>query len=77
VNQRDSAGVTPLLWAARYGHEEVVRLLLREKHIQPDPQDASYGRTALSWIAENGHEGSVRRRPGDCQEPRTGRDGHP
>jgi len=31
VNQRDSAGLTPLMWAARYGHEEVVELLLRQK----------------------------------------------
>ena len=44
VNQRDSAGMTPLIWAARYGHEEVVRLLLRKKHIQPDQQDANCGR---------------------------------
>jgi len=60
VNQRDSAGMTPLIWAARYGHEEVVRLLLREKHIRPDRQDTNDGRTALSWAAENGHEGVVR-----------------
>ena len=60
VNQRDSAGMTPLIWASRYGHEEVVGLLLRQKHIQPDQQDTNYGRTALSWAAENGHEGVVR-----------------
>ena len=33
VNQRDSAGATPLMWAARYGHEEVVKLLLQQKHM--------------------------------------------
>ena len=60
VNQRDSAGMTPLLWAARYGHEEVVRLLLEEIHIQPDQQDTNYSRTALSWAAGNGHEGVVK-----------------
>ena len=60
VNQRDSAGMTPLIWAARYGHEEVVKLLLREKDIRPDRQDTNDGRTALSWAAENGHEGVVR-----------------
>jgi len=60
VNQRDGAGVTPLIWAARHGHEEVVRLLLRNKHIQPDQQDANFGRTALSWAAGSGHEGVVR-----------------
>ena len=60
VNQKDGLGITPLIWAARYGNEEVVRLLLREKPIQPDEQDTNYGRTALSWAAENGHEGVVR-----------------
>jgi len=60
VNQRDGAGVTPLILAARYGHEEVVRLLLQEKRIQPDLQDTSCGWTALSWAAGNGHEGVVR-----------------
>ena len=52
--------MTPLIWAARYGHEEVVRLLLREKDIRPDRPDEEYGRTALSWAAGNGHEGVVR-----------------
>jgi len=59
VNQRDSAGMTPLIWAARYGHEDVVLLLLQQKHIKPDQRDRE-GRTALSWAAENGHEGVVR-----------------
>ena len=60
VNQQDGLGMTPLIWAARYGHEEVVRLLLREKKIQLNQLDADYGRTALSWAAGNGHEGVVR-----------------
>ena len=60
VNKRDGAGMTPLIWAARYGHEEVVRLLLRKKHIQLDRQDIGGSRTALSWAAGNGHEGVVR-----------------
>ena len=59
VNEADGAGVTPLIWAARYGHEEVVRLLLQKKEIQPDQQDANHNRTALSWAAGNGHEGVV------------------
>lgn len=59
VNQGDNAEMTPLIWAARYGHDEVVRLLLREKHIRPDRQDTGCGRTELSWTAENGHEGVV------------------
>ena len=59
VNQRDSAGMTPLIWAARYGHEDVVLLLLQQKRIQPDQRDRE-GRTALSWAAGDGHEGVVR-----------------
>ena len=31
VNQRDSAGMTPLIWAGRCGYEEVVKLLQRKK----------------------------------------------
>ena len=57
VNQRDSVSMMPLMWAARNGHEEVVRVILRSKHIQPDQPDAYSGRTALAWAAENGHEG--------------------
>ena len=59
VNERDSAGLTPLIWAARYGHEEVVKLLLEQTDTQPDIPDTRYGRTALSWAAGNGREGVV------------------
>ena len=60
VNQRDSAGLTLLMWAARYGREEVVKVLLQHRHIRANMRDTLYGRTALSWGAENGHEGVVR-----------------
>ena len=60
VNQRDGAGMTPLIWAARYGHEDVVLLLLQQKHIQPNKRDTDGGLTALSWATRNGHEGVVR-----------------
>jgi len=60
VNQQDSAGLTPLMWAARHGREELVELLLKQKHTQPDMRDMQYGRTALSWAAGSGHEGVVR-----------------
>ena len=60
VNQRDSGGLTPLIWAARYGCEQVVELLLQQKDTQPDIPDVRYGRTALSWAAGSGHEGVVR-----------------
>jgi len=60
VNQRDSAGLTPLMWATRYGRDDVVKLLLEQKHVQPDMPDTEYGRTALSWAARSGHEEVVR-----------------
>jgi len=60
VNQQDGAGMTPLIWAASLGHEEVVRLLLGNKHIRPDRRDSDFCRTALSWAAGNGHKGVVR-----------------
>ena len=60
VNQRDSMGLTPLIWAAKYGHEEVVKSLLEQKGIQPDRSDDLHERTALSWAAGSGHEGVVR-----------------
>ena len=60
VNQRDSSGLTALIWAARQGHEDVVKLLLEQKHTQPDMPDKYHGRTALSWAAGSGHEGVVR-----------------
>ena len=60
VNQMGSVGLTPLIWAARCGHEEVVKLLLQQKQTQPDMPDTHYGRTALSWAAGSGHEGVVR-----------------
>ena len=60
VNQRDSAGLTPLMWAARHGREEVVKLLLQQKDTQPDITETESGRTALSWAAGSGHEGVVR-----------------
>ena len=59
VNHKDSAGLTPLMWAARYGHEEVVKLLLQQKHVEPGMRDTEYGRAALSWAAGSGHEGVV------------------
>ena len=56
VNQRDRMGLTLLMWAARYGREEIVNFLLQQEHTQPDMVDTRYGRTALSWAAGSGHE---------------------
>ncbi|KAF5239238.1 hypothetical protein FANTH_10040 [Fusarium anthophilum] len=54
----DSRGVscwTPLSYAARYGHEDVVRLLLSRGDIDTNSEDTVYKETPLSWAAKNGH----------------------
>ena len=60
MNERDNRGLTPLMWAAKCGHEEVVELLLKQKYTQPDIADTVDGRTALSWAAGNVCEGVVK-----------------
>jgi len=45
----------PLSWAAEYGREESVQMLLERNDVNPNSADKS-GRTPLSWAAENGHE---------------------
>jgi len=59
INQGDCIGYTPLLWAARNGHDGVVRLLLEQEDVDPDrPNDGN--NTPLSWAANNGHEEVVK-----------------
>ncbi|GCB21065.1 ankyrin repeat domain-containing protein 50 [Aspergillus awamori] len=59
MNSRDSEqGLTPLSWAARNGHEAVVKLLLETK-TDINIKD-SRGRTPLSWAARDGHEAVVK-----------------
>ena len=38
VNQSDRVGVMPAICAARCPHEEVVKLLSKQKYIDPDAQ---------------------------------------
>lgn len=56
-NTIDESGLNALIWAAREGHEDLVRLLLAllETGSQVDVNfKDSNGRTAISWAAENG-----------------------
>jgi len=59
INQADFARNTPLVLAARNGHEGVVKVLLGRDNISPDKPD-NYGQTALHHAAEAGHEGMVK-----------------
>jgi len=60
VGARDFHGHTAISWAARRGHEEVVRILLERSEVNPNTPDTEYGRVPLSWAAGSGHQGVVR-----------------
>src|SRR5438045_5082715 len=45
-NERDAAGLTPLMWAARAGAGDAIRALL-DGGADPDAADTRYGWTAL------------------------------
>jgi len=57
INIQDKQGWTPLHWAARYGREATVELLL-DKGADINIQDKQ-GWTPLHWAAYNGHEAIV------------------
>ncbi|RYP26030.1 hypothetical protein DL768_011840 [Monosporascus sp. mg162] len=59
VDSQDKYGQTPLSYAATYGHEAVVKLLIERGDVKTDLKD-NYGRTPLSWAAEGGHETVVK-----------------
>jgi len=58
INEQDYYGCTPLLWAARNGHEEVVKLLLGRKDVNADKPNCD-GRTPLSYASSYGRDGVV------------------
>jgi len=58
INGGDMVGYTPLAWAARNGHDEMVKMLLRQEMVDPDKPDNS-GQTPLSRASGRGHEGVV------------------
>ena len=54
MNARDRDGLTPLIWAAIQGHEEVVRVLL-EQGANLEARNNN-GDTALMWASVMGHK---------------------
>jgi len=58
INGRDFSGLTPLAWAARNGHDGMVKMLLEREAVDPDKPDNS-GQTPLSRAAGKGNEGVV------------------
>ncbi|KAH8897563.1 hypothetical protein GQ53DRAFT_712018 [Thozetella sp. PMI_491] len=57
IDAKDGYGRTPLSWAAKEGHDAVVRLLL-DRGAEIDMKDTN-SRTLLSWAAEVGHDAVV------------------
>ena len=39
ISKEDFSGSGPLVWAARNGHEEVVKILLGREEVSPDKPD--------------------------------------
>ena len=59
INQQDGAGRTPLAWAARNGHEKVVKLLLEQENVDPNCPDRD-DTTPLGLAAFNGDQEVVK-----------------
>jgi len=59
ISQKDCVDNTPLVWAARNGHERVVKILLKRGDVSPDTPGED-GQTPLLFAAWNGCEGVVK-----------------
>jgi len=60
VNATDSNGRTALAWAARRGHEEVVKMLLEREGINANNVATRLGQSPLACAAEGLHQGVVK-----------------
>ena len=54
VNAVDSRGSTALTWAAKRGHEGVVKILLQREDVNPNQTDHKNGATLLAWGPRRG-----------------------
>ena len=59
VDVKDSQGQTPIIYAAKKGHDAVVKVLAR-KGAQIGLKDDTHRRSALGWATLNGHTPVVR-----------------
>ncbi|KAJ5618524.1 hypothetical protein N7528_006635 [Penicillium herquei] len=59
-NKADSDGLTSLCWAARKGHESILKLLLVSENVDINLKNGDYCRTPLFFAAENGHDSVVK-----------------
>jgi len=59
INQQDCLDSTPLMWAARNGHEGAVKLVLGREDVDPNRPD-KYDQTPLFCAAFEGYEGVVK-----------------
>lgn len=55
-DSKEEDGQTPLSYAAEYGHEAEVKLLLADGRVDLDSKDYRYGHTPLLWAAYKGHD---------------------
>jgi ankyrin repeat protein len=67
-DSKDNDGGTPLSWAAAYGHETVVKLLLATHGVEPNSKDTKYGQTPLYWAASKGYSDVVKLLLEKCKE---------
>ncbi|KAH0555888.1 hypothetical protein GP486_006166 [Trichoglossum hirsutum] len=59
ADAKDTYDQTPLSWAARNGHDAVVKVLL-ENGADPGSKDTQYGRTPLLWAIKSKHEAATK-----------------
>ena len=59
-NSTCDSGLTPLLLAAKQGHNGMIELLLNQHRLDVNYKETKYGRSSLSLAAEYGHEAAVK-----------------